>query len=63
MFSVMEEAPTSVLKVQRRPPVMSYDSGDECSVEHLLYVRRLVARELQLIEESEVQSKSYTGCA
>lgn len=63
MLSLMEDAPTTVLKVQRRPPVTSYDSGDECSLEHLLYVRRLVARELQQIEESEAQSQSYTGCA
>lgn len=63
MLSVMEEAPTSVLKVPRKPHVMSYDSGEECSLEHLLYVRRLVARELQAIEELEAQPNSYTGCA
>jgi len=62
MLSVMEEAPVTVLQTRSRPYLTSHDSGQECSLEHLLGVRQLVEQEF-LFDVEVVEWETSAGPA
>jgi hypothetical protein len=51
MLSIMEEAPVTLPQLQSKPYLVSHDSLEECSLEHLVGVRQLVEKEFLLYFE------------
>ena len=49
------EIPVLVPHIQPKPVILSFDSGDECSLDHWFEVYRLVEEEELLIVEAELK--------
>ena len=55
-MQALMEIPLSVPPIHTRPFVISFDSGDECSLEHWFDVYRLFTEEEEEIIAVEVES-------
>lgn len=60
MQAVIDIIPTSIPNFQPKPFLVSFDSGDECSLEHWFEVIRLVEEEETVIVEIDDDDADWT---